>query len=114
MREYAVILAADAPSAGEVISVVEDLLQQLLRLARDLAALLREHVVDRHAADDLAHRSLRRVAQRGARFREPVARGEGVLHHVLHHEAQLHDVVVAGLHGGFGAGFVGGGAGGLV
>jgi hypothetical protein len=74
----------------------------------DDAALLGEYVVDRVATDHPAHRRLRRVAQHRSWVGDAVARLEGVLDPVLHHERKMHDVGVTGLHRRFQLLFFGG------
>ena len=77
---------------------VEDLLNQPLRLGRHRAAAFGEHEVHPRPADDLAHRTLRRLAQ--CDFRLAVLEEEscGILHPILHRELEVDDVLVLGQH----------------
>ncbi len=68
------VLQLDAEHREARLVEIERLLQRLLGLGLDDAALLGEHVVDRVATDHAAHGRLRRVAQHRPRVGDPVAR----------------------------------------
>ncbi len=95
------VLQLDAENHESRFVVIECLLQRLLGLDLDDAALFGKHVVDRVATHHAADGRLRRIAQHRSRVGYAIARLERVLDPVLHDEREVHDVGVARLHRGF-------------